>query len=192
MFCDLLKEEVDGHMSQFGADSYIVMKKEWAQRKGISPVVYYYRNSVIAHILKLWIRNLSDLYKINDNKLQENYKLQENLINALIPFYKQYKGHYYNKNKNDYSDEEILFYCEREGRYIPLVNGGEAYYLPKEDYMNDSLRNEKIKELEKYNLNFGIDDVVRIHVPQKEKDNFSNLLQHTFNISVGKALSMLR
>ena len=186
-FADLLEEEVERHMSRFGADSYIVMTKEWAQRQGISPVVYYYRNSVTSHILKLWIH---DIMKHNN---QDEYKLQKNLINAMIPFYKLYKGHYYNKNKDVYSDEETLFYCEREWRFIPLVQEGEAYYLPKEDFMDESLKSNKIKELVEHNyiLRFSIDDIVRIHVPQKDKDALCNKKKKKFKIPQGKALSIL-
>lgn len=185
-FADLMKEEVEWHMNQFGADSYIVMSKDWARKEAVSPVIYYSHDSITAHILKLWIQDIIN----HDN--YDYVKLQKNLINVMIPFYKQYKGHYYIKDKKAYSTEETLFYCEREWRYIPLVLKGEAYYLSKELFLDESINRNKIKELVQhgYKLQFGIEDIEGIHVPENKQGDFLKLLKHKFNLTTEETSSL--
>lgn len=76
---------------------------------------------------------------------------------------KQYKGRYW--TGKDWSSETI-FFKEREWRYIPLVQNREAYFLPEEEFLDNTLRKERQEELirDNYILQFTLDDIEKIGI----------------------------
>lgn len=64
---------------------------------------------------------------------------------------------------------------EREWRYVPMTQKGEAYYLPKEDYKNEVFLKQCQSQLmnnELY-LKFSIDDVLEICIPSEKIEDFT-------------------
>lgn len=93
-----------------------------------------------------------------------------NAVNLLLAYLKQYEGKYWIKSQDKWS-EQTQFFTEREWRYVPLVENGEAYYLDSESFYDKNLRSLKQKELENhgYVLSFSITDVLEIGVQNQEQ-----------------------
>lgn len=174
-FADLLEIEVTTHMLRFNADSYIVMSKDWAKRNSLSPVIYYTKESVTGHCLKLMVHS-EDVLNKKDLALY-------NALNIIWAFYKKYSGHYYQKGARSFSSEVVQFYNEREWRYIPLVKDREAYFLCEESYMDESNRKKKEIELEdhEYVLRFNWEDIVEISCPVEKKDEVIDVIRSRFH-----------
>lgn len=165
-FADLLPMEVENHMVKFKSVAYFKMSKEWAIRNGIVPIIYYNSyNSPLSACVRLIIDKAVEEQQANNKKTTKF----SNAVNILLSYLKQYKGCYWRGGKNEWS-EETTFFTEREWRYIPLVENGEAYYLSPEEYNNEQFRNNKKQELidHGYVLHFSIDDILEIGVSKED------------------------
>ena len=163
-FADLLDEELNDHMTCFRSSAYLRMKKDWAIRNGVNPVCYYNKRSPLAACIRTIINDC--LIKYEANNIDEENKLNTpffNGLNVFLGYMKQYKGRYW--TSNDWSSETI-FFKEREWRYIPLVQNREAYFLPEEEFLDETLRKERQKELirNNYILQFTLDDIEKIGI----------------------------
>jgi hypothetical protein len=67
-----------------------------------------------------------------------------------------------------------VFYLEREWRWLPWVENGEAYYLTKDLFLNENIRKEKRQELinHGYTLKFTPADVIEVGIPQDKVEIF--------------------
>ena len=176
-FADLLAFEVADHMSQFDADSYIILSKEWANRNSLSPVIYYTKESIVGHCLKLLVNS--------EPVVNKQYPMIYNSLNIIWAFYKKYSGHYYQRDSHSFSLEEVQFYKEREWRYIPLVKDGEAYFLEEESYLDEGLRRDKEQELvdHGYVLCFNWDDLIEISCPIEKKERIMDVIVSRFHLT---------
>lgn len=186
-FADLLEFELKDHMSTFSSDVYIKMKKSWAFRHNISPVLYYSEKSTTTNrVFKSIASYLVDRIEQKDDLY--------NAVNILMGFMKQYKGHYYDKKRNEISSSEKTFYLEREWRYIPLVQNLEAYFLEETAYRDIQKREQKRNELieHDYVLNFCWDDIMEIGVNQTYETDIISSLTSIFSISHSEATSKVK
>lgn len=165
-FADLYFEELPLHMEKFKYSCYLKMSKEWAMRNGLAPIIYYTKKNCP---LSACLGNIIDqtLEEIADGKTDTPFVKS---VNVLLSFLKQYEGQYWMDGKEDWS-ENTQFYTEREWRYIPLVQNGEAYYLEPEQFKNMAFRKQKRDELIQhgYILRFSIDDVLEIGVSNQQE-----------------------
>lgn len=181
-FADLLPDEVERHLQSFNSDSYIVMSKQWAIRNFLSPVVYYTKETVPPATMKHWIN-----FFIN-NQEKIDIKGDEELLykstSLMFAYMKQYEGVYYDAKRDKFSDDKRTFYLEREWRWIPFVENGEAYYLPMNMFLNEDIRKQKKDELisHGYTLKFTLSDVVEVGVPQENIKNFKKQFRGDFKI----------
>ena len=185
-FADLLEIEIANHMLRFNADSYIVMSKDWANRNSLSPVIYYTKESVIGHCLKLMVHSEYVLSK-KDTALY-------NALNIIWAFYKKYSGHYFQKGSRSFSSKVVQFYKEREWRYIPLVKDGEAYFLDEDSYMDENIRKKKEIELvdHDYVLRFNWEDIVEISCPIERKDEIIDAIKSRFHLIEEKIIHKIK
>ena len=185
-FADLKRSEVKDHMKTFSSDVYIKMKKSWAFKYHISPVVYYSEKSTLTNAI--FKDMVMDVAKVG--KKGHMY----NAMNILMGLMKQYKGRYFDKKRNRLSDNEVCFYLEREWRYLPLVRSNEAYYLEESDYQDANIRNQKRQELidNGHVLNFGWDDIIEIGAGLKKGAYIVNALSSKFGISKFEAASKVK
>lgn len=155
-FADLRKEEIKGHMKNFSSDVYIKMSKQWAQRHNVSPVVYYSEKSTLSNAI--FRRMASQVAEMDQNA--DLYKS----FNLFMGLLKQYKGHYFDKKHNTISKNEVCFYLEREWRYLPITQSGEAYFITEEEFYDEKFRKQKRDELidHGYVLKFAWDDILEI------------------------------
>ena len=165
-FADLLKVEVKSHLKKFNKKCYIQMSKEWAKNNALSNVIYYNKNTIISASIKRMIKEISKRVTPLDYNNIDNMSAEYKIINIIMAFLKQYEGFYWNDNESKWSENNNLFYTEREWRYVPLVQNNEAYYLDFKDFRNKKTREFRRKELIEhgYTLKFKWDDVESIGV----------------------------
>lgn len=181
-FADLLPDEVERHSTNFNSDSYIVMSKEWALRNKVAPVIYYYPETISAVAIRNWTR-----YCVN-KKMPTSKNIEETLVtnttNLMFAYMKQYEDFYFDDNKKGFSDETRVFFLEREWRWLPWVENGEAYYLPKESFLDDNIRNEKKQELLKngYKLYFTPENVIKVGIPEEQVDAFKKKFGEKYKV----------
>lgn len=181
-FADLQSKELGQHMRNFNSDSYIMMKKDWALRNIVSPVQYYFRDTIPAITMKVWVEYL--LKQQNEWENGSLGNLLNNATNMMFAYMKQYKGSYFNRKTRTFSNEERLFYLEREWRYVPLVENGEAYYLTKEEYLNENVIKAKTAELVERGctLKFSLEDVIEIGIPKGMKSRIRKNIPNSISI----------
>ena len=184
-FADLRRGELEEHIINFSSDVYVKMSKEWAIRMNVSPVTYYSEKSTLSSAI---YRALVDYASNHKNEREIFYP-----VNLMLGLLKQYRGHYYDKKRKAFSPREVCFYLEREWRYLPLVENGEAYYLDESDFLNEKLRQAKQQELvsRRYILDFTWDDVLEIGCNVEHKDALVEILTETFTISTEEASSKI-
>lgn len=183
-FADLLPDEVERHSTNFNSDSYIIMSKEWALKNGVAPVIYYYPETISAVAIRNWTR-----YCVN-KKMPTSKNIEETLVtnttNLMFAYMKQYKGVYFDNKRKNFSDETRVFYLEREWRWIPFVESGEAYYLSKELFLDENIRKDKRNELinHDYTLKFSPEDVIKVGIPQDKVEIFREMFGEKYNVIV--------
>lgn len=188
-FADLRKNELKDHMANFNSDSYIKMSKEWAMRKGLSPVIYYSDKYTLSSTVFRSIMSFASTHKTT--------AIFYNSANLMMGLLKQYQGRYYLKPEyKERSKEEVCFYLEREWRYLPIPSDEEAMFLPEDDFRNADLRQEKIKELvdNGYALSFGWNDIMEIGCSKDSsvRDAIVDILMDMYSISAEEAKSKLQ
>lgn len=175
-FADLLKEERKRHMKSFKSNSYIVMNKKWALDNLVTPVLYYHSGTVPSAFMKNWCE-----YIINNNlthKTDNSIDLPVKTTSIMFAFMKQYEGVYFDKKRKKFSEEKRIFYLEREWRWIPHVTQGEAYYLPREEYLDEDIHQRELTKLINHGLvlEFNYDNIEEIGIPSDK----GNILLQTY------------
>jgi hypothetical protein len=125
-FCDIRLSQIKDHIETYGVYG-IGMSKKWAERKGLNPVIYLNRNSHLSNNLSAIKLSLSDLLKAPENEKVGTYLG----FLYVLRYLKNYKG----KFLKDEEDKAIVFYNEREWRYVPNTD-----VLSKVDYLDRDRR----------------------------------------------------
>ena len=185
-FADLLDKELASHMKRFHSSAYLKMRRKWAIRKGVNPVCYYFKNTPFtAGIRKIIEKAAEENKKAKDAKDKEaQFSPFLNGVNIMMGYLKQYKGCYW---MGDRWSPETIFFTEREWRYLPLVENGEAYFLPEEFFHNDEFRNEQKQILIEhgYVLRFSVEDIEEIGIKENEDIEWINEAVNNGNLSRG-------
>ena len=184
-FADLLEEEVDKHMEQFGGDTYIVMDKKWAIKNNLSPVIYSNKDGLPNYAYLSLTKNIKEVLRYGTKE----EIIVANSIELLRPFFKQYEGHYFINGTDEPSKESVEFFLEREWRSIPFVTGGEHFYLDLKEYLDEDIRNKAMQELLDYNycLRFEWDDILRIGYMEEKKDEVLQTICESFGVNENEA-----
>lgn len=160
-FADLLVTEVKPHLKKFNKQCYLQMSKDWAKRRGLSNVIYYNKPSVVSVLFKHMINDIIE--RTDPTKEMSN---EVRFTSMMMAYFKQYEGSYWNDIESCWSPNTTQFYTEREWRYVPLPQNGEAFYLDPDEFRNKKFRNERRKELidNGYLLRFNWYDIEKIGV----------------------------
>jgi hypothetical protein len=113
-FCDITLSSIDEHVKWYGRYG-IGMKKEWALKKGLTPVHYYNPDS---HAMKHLSDALLNMRQGLNNGTSYHDVYISNYYNLW--FLKPYTGEQYNRFENKILQKN--FYDEREWRYIPSLD----------------------------------------------------------------------
>jgi hypothetical protein len=153
-FSDIPKERHNyfNHNSDYG----IGMTKKWAEKKGLTPVIYTHPGSLLAAALMYFVdKSIKEI----QNHQAKNYG-DDNSISLILLLCKPYKGFEYDKDNKTFKAEKTIFYDEREWRYIPTYFDRLDLVLEKITYEDSALLNQKNQILhEKNSLDFGVNDI---------------------------------
>lgn len=200
-FADLYTDELNDHMHQFNADSYIMMEKTWADEKQVCPVIYYNQNSMSNCAFLAVNLYAYDLDKDIASLIEENHQVDEegaNLIKRIHklyksielfrPFFKRYDGQYYIKDEKRFSNEKTEFFLEREWRSFPAVRNRERIFLWENEYRDQNILNNAVRELERNNkLEFEWKDIKQIGCQKEKKVGIIKILMDSFGIDEKEA-----
>ena len=167
-FCDIPLSQIKDHLDTYG-EYAIGMSKEWAMTYGISPVLYYYRDSIVSKIVDGLLNFTSSQAKShNDNKLMEYEPFKDSM--KLLFFCKSYKGSMW---RDGNLIENRLFYNEREWRFLPNLNDLEEMEIPfalfKDNLDDERLMNECNDRISGIKLGFSPKDIKYIIISKESE-----------------------
>ena len=153
-FCDIRLSQIKNHIDTYGSYG-IGMRKEWAEKKGLNPIIYLNRNSRLSNSLSIIKPSLSELLKAPDNEKVGTYMG----FLYVSRYLKNYKGKFL-KDKDH--ETNITFYNEREWRHVPTTQ-----VLTETDYLNKDRREDLSSRLPV--LSFGPEDIKYIIVNKEHE-----------------------
>lgn len=144
-FCDIPLSQIMNHTKTYG-NFGIGMKRKWAIENGLTPVMYIANKSKFFNKIK---------YKIETIGAEKtHYEIDDFL---LLHYIKKVRGEHVDENKEK---KQVLFYDEREWRYIPQDYVSSQIYKPvffKRDEEFD--KNKYNNQTQTYKLKFSIEDI---------------------------------
>lgn len=175
-FCDLRLSELKNHMEKYGKYD-LGLTKEWANRKGLSPVMYVNRHCQFADRFNSAIDSIYRyLGKIHDQN-QNKKRLHTNYMNILdtYRYLKNYEGNLERKESGTIPD--YRFADEREWRYVlPWETEGIQPFVAKSNINTKQKKDDHNKKLESIRLEFDIDDVKYLIVDNES--DITDLIEH--------------
>lgn len=175
-FCDIPFSQILNHINNYGSYG-IGLKKKWAEEKGLNPVLYIEKKSILANSI------LSDLYEKLKGGRQKisDLTVDERKAFDIIRYLKNYEGRV--ERMNGKIIENYRFSDEREWRYVidPEIEHSLFGNLKKA-----TLSPEDIKELKKiYNedishisLEFSPEDINYIIIKnESERDAILGIIE---------------
>jgi len=162
-FCDIMLSNIKEHTKNYGVYG-IGLKKEWATRNGLNPVLYFSENSLLASFSLPILTNT--IFKNTDIN---NLTPVERALTNFIRYSKNYESELRRngkliKKKHRFSDE-------REWRYCPTSKQLNKIKMPYVIDNVDDYRSNKAKfndPISKIRLRFGPDDINYIIVQSDE------------------------
>ena len=157
-FCDTPLSNIAEHTQKYG-NYAIGIKKTWAIKQGVTPILYVHDNSsFIEH-------GLSALKWSMELNKQDAVHSVERLAQVMSLFFmmKPYEGY----QESDGKRKKVRFYDEREWRYIPPLDGKHINCLTEEEFNNKTQRESLNSFNEKYGVNFN-PDVINYIIVEKE------------------------
>lgn len=158
-FCDIPLSHISEHTNRYGRYA-IGIKKDWAMKQGVSPVLYIHDNSLIPQTI------LNELIQMSTDYQSGNGSVMPKLMRYMdtVCMMKQYEGF-------DESQQRIIrYYDEREWRYIPPRESDDQFcYLLENLFNNEKLRNKVNTLNEKYGVAFN-PDVVNYLIVDNEQE----------------------
>lgn len=166
-FCDIPLSEIKNHISKYGSYG-IGLKKEWAKRNGLNPVLYLDNSS-----------KLSGQFRESFGTLLKGKKRSE-LVEYEIAIFDlaRYMKNYQDKlNRNGIIDENYRFSDEREWRFVPNYNDVAAF-LSLDEYDTFEKKEKMNKMLEGMRLYFEPNDITYIIIEnENEISEFIDILR---------------
>jgi len=173
-FCDIPLSQIKNHTDAYG--KYAVgLKKEWAIKKGVTPVLYTHKESLVTENFRQSYKDLSEILK-NNPKDHQIPALGNSLLYTSF-FIKPYEGEQCISGET----KNITFYNEREWRYtLPreifteqleeiVKNGFDTVFLSEDEYNDRRIRQTIDRKNEKYGLDFSPKDINYIIVEKEDE-----------------------
>jgi hypothetical protein len=151
-FCDIPLSQIKTHIENYGHYG-IGMSKEWAEKKGLNPILYLKRNSKLSEKLISMRPDISDLLKSSGER--ETY----HSFLYLFRYLKNYEGSFL---KGGMLTRTVNFYNEREWRHVPNTS-----VLGMDKYNDQEIRKEYNSKLEA--LGFEPNDIKYIIVDNESE-----------------------
>jgi hypothetical protein len=156
-FCDIPLSQINNHILEYGKYA-IGLSKEWGINEGISPILYYHKNSLIFKSITSIKNEIAKFEKEPESNKIINYYIYQRL------FLKQYEEPVVCRDKTI----PIRRYDEREWRYIPAP---EKLFAPTQlvlteyKFKDKELVKDNCKKLrDEFTLKFSPNDIKYIIV----------------------------
>lgn len=177
-FSDLRLSELKNNIESYG-NFGIGMKKEWAIRKGLNPVMYVSDQSFFT---KNFFNGLETYFDIvsKGTDTSGRHELGYNQVLNTLRYMKNYQGVLTRLNKLDVKD--YVFANEREWRFVPPFSDSYNSILPISKIENSQLKNEMNVKLNHISLEFTPDDIMYLIV--ENDNNINDLIKHLRNEKV--------
>jgi hypothetical protein len=152
-FCDLPLSQTSYHLSIYG-NYGIGLTKEWGRRKGISPLMYVYSDSLLT------VKLIAMIDRVMKNKRAK--RLGRELIrdfNDIFSFVKPYEGDFWRRGV---TIPNVRFYNEREWRFVPSLihDDPNPWGLTYDVFLDDEKRKAANDQLaQTYRISFEPNDI---------------------------------
>lgn len=150
-FCDIPLSEIKDHIGKYGPYG-IGLTKEWAEKRGLNPVLYLEENSLLAKSYQgAFMSQVMDA----DEDVDEWSDNQRRLVDVLR-YIKNYRGDLFRKGAllKDYR-----FSDEREWRYVPAYDSSCDMILHRNYYRDSNNKVEADSKLDGMLLEFEPNDI---------------------------------
>lgn len=171
-FSDLRLSELHTNIESYG-NFGIGMKKDWAIRKGLNPVMYVSDQSFFT---KNFLTGLETYFDMVNNDLDTSGRNEQgyNQVLNTLRYMKNYRGVLIRRNK--LNQEDYVFANEREWRFVPPFS--EDYYpiIPIEKLQSSQLKEEMNRKIDHITLEFNPDEIMYLIVENDR--NINPLIKH--------------
>lgn len=173
-FCDLPLSKIKHHTSTYGSYG-LGLTKEWGNKNGVSPILYFDSKSETVKGIQDAIFYLNELNSPDQiqapNESIAPFIARLLKITRFLRFIKPYSGKFW--RQGSYIDN-VRFYDEREWRYVPDIRPAEdklPLWIDKEKFTNEVSKadiDSKLEQKVQYHLQFEPDDVKYIIVEKED------------------------
>lgn len=172
-FCDINLSQASNHFESYGYYA-IGMKKEWAIKNKLNPVLYIESNSYLKDQLFESMENLSE----TNQEEFEKFKKMINFTANFQRFHKPYQGELKRENGriNNYK-----FYNEREWRFIPDIKLDIRPAMGIKEYKKFQKLNPKKPHFDNLGLKFKAQDIKYLIV--KSEDEIPKIMDYISELS---------
>lgn len=163
-FCDIPLSQVKEHLKTYG-NYGIGMSREWVYLKGLNPVLYLKKGSILSDWLRIILESTQPLNAAEDPLARG---IKGGLLNVLR-YTKPFEG------QSSRTGEFVKFYNEREWRYVPFLYEDQN---GKQNFINQLLKKDRNDEdllklddfiLEQVKLKFDPKDIKYIIVENEHQ-----------------------
>lgn len=186
-FCDIPLSQISSHAKTY-SNNGIGLKKTWGINRGLNPVFYIQNDSYPMHLIAKSLNfAFKDYVKMPDGSisLKTNNPMFLKYFLDLTAYYKPRAGRIWNKVNKSFevspqSRRTIYtdFYNEREWRFVPdhtsfyTESRIPVNFIPSDlfyinEIFQETIFNDKNKDLEGYQLSFSAEDVKYIIVEKR-------------------------
>jgi hypothetical protein len=166
-FCDIPFSQILNHKNNYGSYG-IGLKKNWAEKKGLNPVLYVEKNS---HLSNNFFEQLK-LQIVSENKKISNFTKEQKYLFDVFRYLKNYQGNLNRTNKRVIPD--YRFSDEREWRYVLSIESEHPLFGNMKNINNENISELKIKYnkfVENERLIFEPDDISYIIIKNESERN---------------------
>lgn len=168
-FCDIPLSQITEHISKYG-NYAIGLTKEWALSKGISPIFYIPHDSRTNVLLRQLSLNSSRLDGLKMLLKKEDPAEATLEFMELFFYCKNYRGSMWRNNE---LIKDIVFYNEREWRYVPdmkeLIKIYPRLIINKDEYNDQIIRENRNDDLYSFKLKFTPMDIKYIIINEERE-----------------------
>ena len=159
-FCDIPLSQITEHTLKYG-EYAIGIKKDWAIKQGVSPILYVHDNSLILNTVLSEIKAISEEVLANPKGAAS---LRMRKFVDTVCMMKPYEGY------DEHIGKTIRYYDEREWRYVPTREKEDQFtYITEAVFHERSVREKINSENEKYGVEFN-PDVINYLIVANDED----------------------
>ena len=170
-FCDIPLSEIKNHIDKYG-EYGIGMTKQWAERRGLNPVLYVENNSDLS---KSYRTAYFDYFGREKKVIDLNK--HEKCVMDIVRYIKNYQN---DLIRSDGVIKDYRFSDEREWRYVPSYDRSFSMIVAADDITNEAQKDAIQLKLKDESLVFEPEDIKYIIIKDdSEISDFLDLLRRS-------------